>query len=53
MNHGRKWQFQYDTSTCFSNDFPELDVSENNTDAGNEVHSVAPGEGKQPTNILS
>ena len=47
----RKWQFQYNSSTCFSNDFPELDVDErgedDNTDGNNTAHSVAPGEGKR------
>ena len=53
----RKWQFNYNSSTCFSNDFPKLDVHEdtNSENAENitEVHSVAPGEGKKPTNILN
>ena len=53
----RKWQFQYNSSTCFSNDFPELDVDEktnnDNTDESKTVHSVAPEEGKKPTNILN
>ena len=48
----RKWQFQYNSSTCFSNDFPELDVHDNTKDE-KEVLSVAPGEGKKPTNILN
>ena len=53
----RKWQFLYNSSTCFSNDFPELDVQENidlnDANKNNDFHSVAPGEGKKPTNILN
>ena len=52
-NHAQKWQFQYNKSTCFSNDFPELDVNENDTEFDNEIHAVAPGEVKKPTNILN
>ena len=54
----RKWQFDYNASTFFSNDFPELDVIEDQTDKSSEKKecdgpvSVAPGEGKIPTDIL-
>ena len=34
-------------------DFPELDVVEKENANQNECHSVAPGEGKRPTNILN
>ena len=53
----KKWQFQYNSSTYFSNDFPELDVHEeknqDGTDEKDKAYSVAPGEGKKPTNILN
>ena len=52
----RKWQFDYNASTCFCKDFPELDVIENlpqeDINEKEECVSVAPGEGKIPTNIL-
>ena len=54
----RKWQFDYNASTFFANDFPELDVFEEQGENSNEndkcegpIH-VAPGEGKRPTDIL-
>ena len=52
----RKWQFDYNKSTCFCKEFPELDVKEDSSkDGPNEkdvIVSVAPGEGKIPTDIL-
>ena len=52
-----EWQFQYNKPTCFSNDFPELDVNEDicneNEDKISEVHSVTPGEGQKPTHIFN
>ena len=44
----KKWQFNYNTSTCFLHNYPEIDYKE---DTSKEV-SVAPGEGKTPTNLL-
>ena len=44
----KKWQFEYNKSTCFSNNYPEISYKEDN---GDRV-SVAPGQGKCPTNIL-
>ena len=44
----RKYQFEYNQSTCFSNNYPEI----NYKDIVNNAHEVAPGEGKTPTNIL-
>jgi exonuclease III len=44
----RKWQFQYNLSTCFSNNYPEISYKD---DIANAVE-VAPGEGKTPTNVL-
>ena len=44
----KKWQFTYNSSTCFLNNYPEIDYKEDTT---NEL-SVAPGEGKSPTNLL-
>ena len=44
----KKWQFQYNKSTCFSNNYPEISYKEDHRDNV----SVAPGEGKTPSNIL-
>ena len=44
----KKWQFQYNRSTCFNHDYPEIDYKEDNL----ERVTIAPGEGKYPTNIL-
>ena len=44
----KKWQFQYNQSTCFSNSYPEISYKE----VDSERISVAPGEGKYPSNIL-
>ena len=44
----RKWQFNYNKSTCFSNNYPEISYK----DEINDAHNIAPGEGKTPTNIL-
>ena len=44
----KKWQFEYNRSTCFSHNYPEINYKE---DTSQEI-SVAPGEGKLPSNIL-
>ena len=44
----RKWTFDYNKSSCFSNDYPELTHKDDDITA----HAVAPGEGKRPTNVL-
>jgi hypothetical protein len=44
----KKWQFEYNKSTCFSHNYPEIDFKEDNL----KNVSIAPGEGKLPTNIL-
>ena len=43
-----KFQFDYDRNTCFTNNVPEIGITETN----DQCLSVAPGEGKVPTNIL-
>ena len=43
-----KSQFNYNRSTCFGNDHPEIGVEENT----NEPIKVAPGQGKIPRSIL-
>ena len=43
-----KNQFNYNRSTCFSHNHPEIDVEENSTDPV----QVAPGQGKLPKNML-
>ena len=43
-----KFQFDYDRNTCFTNNVPEIGISETN----DQCLSIAPGEGKVPTNIL-
>jgi len=43
----KKWQFPYNISTCFSNNYPEISYKDDS-----ERVSVAPGEGKSPSNIL-
>jgi len=43
-----KFQFDYDSNTCFTNNVPEIGISET-TD---QCLSVAPGEGKVPNKIL-
>ena len=44
----KKWQFNYNRSTCFSDNYPEINYKEDKSN----VLSIAPGEGKLPTNIL-
>ena len=44
----KKWQFEYNRSTCFSDNYPEISYKEDN----GERISIAPGEGKTPSNIL-
>ena len=52
----QKWKFNFDSTTTFVNDFPELDVRENDTENNENFPNtpvvLAPGEGKIPTNIL-
>ena len=52
----QKWKFDFDRTTTFINDYPELDIketcSQNKNDPLNDPIIVAPGEGKIPTNIL-
>ena len=45
----KKWQFNYNQSTCFSHNYPEIDYREDNSTR----ISIAPGEGKYPSNILN
>ena len=45
----KKWQFEYNKSTCFSNNYPEINFKDN--EDANQI-SIAPGEGKNPSNIL-
>ena len=47
----RKWQFNYNKSTCFSDNQPET-RAEDNQSKDDEPVKVAPGEGKIPSNIL-
>ena len=44
----KKWQFKYNHSTCFFHNYPEINYKEDNT----SNLSIAPGEGKLPTNLL-
>ena len=44
----QKWQFEYNKSTCYSNNYPEISYK----DEINDAHNVAPGEGKTPINVL-
>ena len=44
----RKWQFNYNQSTYFSNNYPEISYK----DDINDTFDIAPGEGKTPTNVL-
>ena len=44
----KKWQFGYNRSTCMSHNYPEI----NYQDKSIGQVSVAPGEGKRPSNIL-
>ena len=44
----KRWQINYNRSTCFSDNYPEINYKEDNS---NNI-SIAPGEGKLPTNIL-
>ena len=41
--------FDYNKSLCLSNKFPEIS---NNSDSSIPIRTVAPGEGKIPTNIM-
>ena len=45
----KKWQFNYNQSICFSHNYPEIDFREDNS----KSISIAPGEGKYPSNILN
>ena len=53
LDHVNKWKFLYNKSTCFMNDFPELEVKEEDDSITDKYISVAPGEGKVPSNILN
>jgi len=44
----KKWQFAYNSSICLSDNYPEIHYQD---EISNDI-SVAPGEGKIPTNIL-
>ena len=48
----RKYQFDYDTSVCLVDKFPEAALPEPASDNGNQI-AFAPGEGKIPENILT
>ena len=48
----RKFQFDYDTSVCLVDKFPEAAMPEPPSDESNQI-SFAPGEGKVPENILT
>ena len=43
----KKWQFPYNKSTCFSNNYPEISYKDDS-----ERVCIAPGEGKIPSSIL-
>ena len=46
----KKWHFNYNKSLCLSNKYPEIsNASENDI----PIITVAPGEGKIPSNILN
>ena len=40
----KKWQFPYNKSTCFSDNYPGINYKEDTSN----VFSIAPGEGKLP-----
>ena len=44
----KKWQFNYNSSICFADNYPEIKFSEDYS----KNFSIAPGEGKVPTNLL-
>ena len=44
----KKWQFEYNRSTCFSHNYPEINYKEDMS----QEFSVAPGEGKLPTSLM-
>ena len=49
----RKFQFDHNMSTCLTNKFPEMLVTDDGEDVmDDEDFSFASGEGKTPTNIL-
>ena len=48
----RKFQFDYDTSVCLVDKYPEAALPEPASSEGNQI-SFAPGEGKIPENILT
>ena len=47
----RKFQFDYDTSVCLVDKYPEATITEDISPDSNQL-SIAPGEGKKPENIL-
>ena len=48
----RKFQFDYDTSVCLVDKYPEAALKEPASNGGKDI-SFAPGEGKIPENILT
>ena len=48
----RKYQFDYDTSVCLVDKFPEAAETEESEKGASQI-SIAPGEGKKPENILT
>ena len=51
----QKWKFNFDEKTTYVNDYPEMNVYEenpNNEQSSDDPVKVAPGEGKRPENIL-
>ena len=49
----RKYQFDYDSSVCLVDKFPEAAITEDFTPDKSDEISFAPGEGKIPESILS
>ena len=48
----RKFQFDYDSSVCLVDKFPEAAITDESIEEPNKL-SLAPGEGKSPEDILS
>ena len=46
----KKWQFDYNKSLCLSNKYPEIS---SNSENDIPIISVAPGEGKTPSNMMN
>ena len=49
----RKFQFDYDTSVCLVDKFPEAAITEESTNIESKEISIAPGEGKTTRCVLS